>query len=96
MVSIRGVNVYPVAVESIVREFPEITEFRAVVSRRDALSSLVLEIEVAERVVDRPALAHAVRTQFRDALGLSVPVTIVEPGTLPRFDVKARRFLVHP
>ena len=40
MVNIRGVNVYPAAIESVVRRFPEVVEFRSTVSRAGSLRSL--------------------------------------------------------
>jgi phenylacetate-coenzyme A ligase PaaK-like adenylate-forming protein len=43
---------------------------------------------------DGSALAAAVRKRLREALGLNVPVRTVEPMSLPRFEMKARRFVV--
>ena len=65
-----------------------------------------VEVPPAERVdretlvfeqpeaVDLPAVATKLSHQLRDALGLNIPVRIVEPGGLPRFEMKARRFVV--
>ena len=47
MVNIRGVNVYPTAIESIVRRFDEVVEFRSTVSQAGAMRSLAIEIELA-------------------------------------------------
>jgi phenylacetate-coenzyme A ligase PaaK-like adenylate-forming protein len=58
------------------------------------MRSLTVEIEVAPSAADRPAIAAKVSQQLREALGLTVPVHIVESGTLPRFEIKARRFVV--
>jgi phenylacetate-CoA ligase len=59
------------------------------------MRTLSLEIEPAAGVVEGPAaLAAAVSKRLREALGLNVPVRAVEPGTLPRFEMKARRFVV--
>ena len=59
MVGVRGVNVYPAAIEAVVRGFPEIVEFRSTVSRSHEMRSLSLEIEPApgvegERLSRRP------------------------------------------
>jgi phenylacetate-coenzyme A ligase PaaK-like adenylate-forming protein len=40
--------------------------------------------------------ATSVTQRLREALGLTVPIQIVAPGTLPRFEMKARRFIVEP
>jgi phenylacetate-CoA ligase len=92
-VNIRGVNVYPTTIEAVVRGFGEITEFRSTVSRAGALRSLSLEIEIAPSV-DSAATIRRVSQLLRDALGLTVAVHLAPPGTLPRFEMKARRFVV--
>ena len=94
MVNIRGVNVYPVGIESVVRHFAEVVEFRSTVSRTGALRSLTLEIEVRPGVSDDAGVAHRVAHELKEALGLTVPVQTVAAGTLPRFEMKASRFLV--
>ncbi|HTG73705.1 MAG TPA: AMP-binding protein [Terriglobia bacterium] len=93
MVNIRGVNVYPTSVESVVRAIPEIIEFRSTVSQSGAMRTLSLEIEIIAGGDSGAASAKLVK-QLRSALGLTVPVRIVEKGTLPRFEMKARRFVV--
>jgi phenylacetate-CoA ligase len=93
MVNIRGVNVYPTSIESVVHAIPEIIEFRSTVSQHGALRTLSLEIEV-EGGGDSSAAASKLVRQLRSALGLTVPVQIVEQGTLPRFEMKSRRFVV--
>ncbi len=87
MVTVRGVNVYPSAVEAVVRSFPELGEFRIVLSRRGALDQLELIVEDPHREPRRVAQELQLR------LGLSVQVQTVEPGSLERFELKARRVI---
>ena len=94
MVNVRGVNVYPSAIEAVVRRFAEIGEFRSTVSRSAAMRTLTIDIEVALAAGDRAAFAARVSHQVREALGLSVSVQLMEVGSLPRFEMKARRFVV--
>ncbi|MBK5297600.1 MAG: AMP-binding protein [Vicinamibacteria bacterium] len=94
MVNVRGVNVYPASIEAVVRRFSDIVEFRSTVSRAGAMRTLRLEIEVAPPAADWKALASEVAAQLRQALGLTVPVEAVEAGVLPRFEMKASRFIV--
>ena len=94
MVNVRGVNVYPAAIESVVRNVSAVTEFRATVSRDSAMRSLSLDIEVAPDAADSDGVAQIVAMGLRRALGLTVPVRVVDAGTLPRFEMKARRFVV--
>jgi phenylacetate-CoA ligase len=93
MVNIRGVNVYPTSIESVVRAIPEIVEFRSTVSQTGAMRTLSIEIEIEDGRDSNAASITLVR-QLRSALGLTVPVRIADRGTLPRFEMKARRFVV--
>jgi phenylacetate-CoA ligase len=63
------------------------------VSRAGALRSLSVEIEMAP-AADAAAITRKVSQLLRDALGLTVAVHLAAPGTLPRFEMKARRFVV--
>lgn len=96
MVNVRGVNVFPAAIESVVRRFAEVGEFRSTVTQQNAMRALALEIELlpAAAAGDGAALTSALGQQLREALGLTIPVQIVPPGTLPQFDMKSRRFVV--
>jgi phenylacetate-CoA ligase len=98
MVNVRGVNVFPAAIESVVRQFAEIREFRSTVTHQNAMRALSLDIELlpgpAEQNIDNAPLITALAQQLREALGLTIPVQIVPPGTLPHFDMKSRRFVV--
>ncbi len=93
MVWVRGVNVYPTAVEAVVRRFPEVVEYRCTVSTRGARTELAVEVELRGNATDTGA-ADAVGTALHEALGLTVPVRVVTADTLPRFELKARRFVV--
>ena len=64
------------------------------VSQAGTLRSLAVEIEVDPLAGDGSALAAKVSQRLREALGLSVSVTVADAGTLPRFEMKARRFVV--
>jgi phenylacetate-CoA ligase len=94
MINIRGVNVYPAGVEAVVRRFEEVVEFRTVVSQPGALRSLRVEIETGPGTANAPAVAMRVAGALREAIGLTVAVQAVEAGTLPRFEMKARRLVV--
>jgi phenylacetate-CoA ligase len=94
MVNVRGVNVYPTAIESVVRGFREITEYRATVCTNGSLRELSLDIELMAGVDGASNVGAQVVAALRDALGLTVPVHVVDAGTLPRFELKARRFVI--
>ena len=94
MVTIRGANVYPAAVEAVVRRFSEVAEYRVTVASDGGIRALSLEVELTSRSWGAPSIANQIVSQLQEALGLTVPVRVVDPGTLPRFEMKARRFVV--
>ena len=85
MVVVRGVNIYPSAVDVVVRGIPEIAEYRVNVTSRDTLAEIALEIECA----DESAVA-ALERALTSAFSLRVPVRRV--SELPRFELKAKRW----
>ena len=90
---VRGVNVYPSAIENIVRRFSEVGEFAVDVYRRGTLDEMEIRLEVSGAEPDM--VSDAVAKATRDALGLRVSVKPVPYKTLPRFELKARRFTDH-
>jgi phenylacetate-CoA ligase len=96
MVAVRGVNVFPGAIEAVIRRFPEIAEFRSTVLHGGAMRTLSIDIELMGTGIDGVQVAVRVAQEIREALGLTVPVRVVEAGALPRFEMKARRFHVEP
>lgn len=92
MVIVRGVNIYPTAVEEIVRGFAEIAEYEALVDKSASLAELTLRIEPLAGCGDSDALCRRVQEALHAAFNLRVPVTVVAPGALPRFEMKARRW----
>jgi phenylacetate-CoA ligase len=92
---VRGTNVYPRAVEAIVREYPVVEEFQLRLTRGDDLLD-----RIALRVELPPDAADATWTELREQLakdlataheGLRFEVERAATGELPRFELKARR-----
>lgn len=92
MVVVRGVNVYPSALDAILRARPGVAEYRVTVTRAGALAELRVEVEPLPGT-DGAALAAMLGEDFQSALALRVPVQAAAPGTLPRFEHKARRWV---
>ena len=92
MIIVRGVNVFPSAIESVMREFAEVEEFRVEVSQRGALSELKLILEPRADYGSSKGLEEKVVGRFRQSIGLRLQVETVAPGSLPRFELKAKRF----
>jgi phenylacetate-CoA ligase len=86
MLVVRGVNVYPAAVDEIVRSVAGTAEYRVTVDRRPALAALEIEIEGDATAANRLA------GRLKEDLALRIPVTAVPLGALPRFELKAKRW----
>lgn len=94
MFIVRGVNVYPSAVDDLMRRFAEVAEYQVCVSAGRALAELSLTIEPTPECADATRLAERLAGEFKDVFGLRVRVQPVPPGSLPRFEHKARRWTV--
>jgi phenylacetate-CoA ligase len=86
LIFLRGVNVFPSAVEAIIRTF-EVGEFRLVRTRSGVLEELTVEVETSESVADQLARA------LRERLAVRIPTRAVPAGSLPRWESKARRLV---
>jgi phenylacetate-CoA ligase len=93
MVVIRGVNIYPTAVEQIIRGFSEIAEYEVQVRKRGALTEMHVTIEPIG-VARGAGLARDLEKAFEAAFSMRVPVAIAISGSLPRSELKARRWSI--
>jgi phenylacetate-CoA ligase len=86
MLIVRGVNVFPSAVEQILRSFPEVVEYRVTVAKQGTLDALLVEIE--DRLNDPARIARELKLR----IGLKAEVRTAPLGSLPRFEGKGKRF----
>jgi phenylacetate-CoA ligase len=93
MVLVRGVNLYPVAVENLMLSLPEVALYQIEVDDCGPMVELHLRVEPSVAVGDEAELAGRIQAQFRAAFNLRVPVTICPPGVLPRGEMKSRRWI---
>jgi phenylacetate-CoA ligase len=91
MVTICGVNIYPTAIENVVRQFAAIEEFQITVSMLRELHQLEVQIEVTS-VGDPEDVRMQVEQAIYHAISLRPRVTLAKPGALARYEMKARRF----
>lgn len=90
MVVIRGVNLFPAAVEEVIRKRPEISEYRVEIHNSDALREMKIQIESSLG----EGGARQLEQELHAAFSLRIPVSAVPPGTLPRFEMKSRRWIM--
>ena len=86
MLIVRGVNVFPAAVEGIVRRFPDVDEFQIEVFRAGELDEVRVLLEAGD-----PATVRSVQEALHVGLGLRLEVRSVPLRSLPRHELKARR-----
>jgi phenylacetate-CoA ligase len=92
MVLVRGNNVYPSAVEAVLRAIPGVAEYQVLITGRGGPGAdLHLRIEAVPGAGGDALLAE-VREAFHSALFFRPDVELSPPGSLPRFEMKARRF----
>jgi phenylacetate-CoA ligase len=92
---IRGTNVYPRAVESIVRECTAVDEFQILLTREHMQDEITILVELKPgREEHWPALQRRLCRDLPDAHeGLRFNVRLAEPNSLPRFELKAKRLV---
>jgi phenylacetate-CoA ligase len=91
---VRGTNVYPRAIEAIVREFSEVDEFQTVITHEGIRDEITLRVEMKPDWAGSgwPALSDALHRRLSLAHeGLNFRVEQAPAGSLPRFELKAKR-----
>jgi phenylacetate-CoA ligase len=97
MLIIRGINVFPSQVEHTLMSIPELGEhFQIVVERKGALDTMLVLVELknalfSDKLDDLIRLKNRVAHLLRSNLNVAVDVELVSPGTLTRFEGKAKR-----
>jgi phenylacetate-CoA ligase len=87
MVIIRGMNVYPTAIEQILHGFPEVVEYRITARKHGAMDELVIEVE------DHLQQPARIAQELQLKLGVKIEVRSVSAMSLPRSEGKGRRFV---
>ena len=99
MLIIRGVNVFPSQIESILMGIEGVEpHYLLIVDRKDNLDVLEVQVEVDEllfsdEVKHLQALSHSIEKEIKDLLGVTSKVRLVEPRTITRSEGKAKRVI---
>lgn len=99
MLIIRGINVFPSQVESVLLRIPEIGEqYQIMVDRKGPLDVMTVKVEVTEqafsdKISDLMSLSKRVAKELQKVLNVSAEVELVEQGTIPRSMGKAQRVI---
>lgn len=99
MLIIRGVNVFPTQVESVLLEIGELEpHYQLIVTRRGNLDELEILVELSEKLFsdkmsELESLENKITMRIASVLGISAKVRFVEPKTIPRSEGKAVRVI---
>ncbi|MEM1956832.1 MAG: phenylacetate--CoA ligase [Archaeoglobaceae archaeon] len=99
MLIVRGVNVFPSQVEHVLMQIPELGEhYMIILDRVENLDEMTIQVELSEKVqIDKPAeilnLKKKVEEKLKSVLGVHANVELVNPGTIQRFEGKAKRII---
>jgi len=97
MLVVRGINVFPSVIEDVVRQFECVDEFRIEVRREREMLDVRVIVEIDGERYDANATALVLadlRRRLRTACGIRIDADAAAAGTLPRWELKARR-VVH-
>jgi phenylacetate-CoA ligase len=99
MLIIRGINVFPSQIEHTLLSIPEVGQhFQIVVDRKHELDNLLVRVEVkpeafSDKITDLMKIKEMVAHRLGAALSVNADVELAEPGSLPRFEGKAKRVI---
>ena len=99
MLVIRGINVFPSQIEHVLLKIPEVgNQFMVYVDKVNHLDEMTVDVEInrdcfSGELADLARIQKKVVKELRDGLELRTTVKLVEPGSLPRFEGKAKRVI---
>ena len=97
MLTVRGINVFPSQIEHVLKNIPEVgDQFMVYIDRVNHLDEMTIEVEVNKHLFsgelsDLARLQNKIGKALHETLTLRANVRLVEPGSLPRFEGKAKR-----
>ena len=99
MLIIRGINVFPSQVESVLMGIPEVGDhWQIIVDRNGPLDVMTVKVELvdagfSDKIRDLLSLKKNVSKELKGVLNIAASVDLVEPGTIPRSEGKAKRVI---
>lgn len=92
MAVIRGVNIYPAAIEAVVCSFDEIENYQVVITSEHSMNELTLNVELCSGCCT-DEVVKLLSNSLRNTFSLRLPVRIVPAGSLPCFEFKAKKWI---
>lgn len=97
MFTVRGNNVFPSSIDAVMREFDDVAEYRIELITERSMQQVKLSVEPRGSLTTAAVkeLTDRVRQRVKDRLNFQAEVVSAEVGSLPRFELKGRRFIRH-
>lgn len=99
MIIVRGINVFPSQVESVLLRIAEVgPHYQILVDRDGPLDVMTVRVELTEsgfsdKIGDLMALSKKISKELKGVLNIMAKIELVEPGTIPRYEGKAKRVI---
>jgi phenylacetate-CoA ligase len=91
MIIVRGVNIYPSAIDDLIRSLPDIIEYQVDILRVEGMDDLLIKLETPGAIPFQET-SRAVSNAFRHHFNIRIRIEQAAKGSLPRYEFKARRF----
>jgi phenylacetate-CoA ligase len=96
MVVIRGVNVYPTAVENLIGEVQGLgNHYELHLTRQDGMDRMLVKVEAASAGLDLAVASSRLAGVLNDRLGVRIETDVLAPESLPRYELKTKRIFDH-
>ena len=92
MVVVRGVNIYPSAIDSVIGEYASVSEYRVLVKEERSMKEIEILIDI-DYCEEQKSLIERIEEKLRSVFSLRIPVKVVKNGELESFEFKAKRWI---
>ena len=98
MLIIRGINVFPSQIESVLLDLGMDPNYQLVVERKNNLDSLEVQVEMTEgmfsdTIRNQENVEHRIESALQSTLNIVAKVRLLEPKSIPRSEGKAKRVI---
>ena len=89
MIVVRGVNLYPLAVDGVIRKFSQVDEYQVIINEVRGMKEVLIRVEA-----DEPTAKELEKAMYEN-FSLRIPVEVVLAKSLPRLEMKSKRWCYH-
>jgi phenylacetate-CoA ligase len=99
MLIIRGVNVFPTQIESVLLSIGEVEpHYQLIVTREKHLDNLEIQVELSDqffsdKIAELESVENTIKEKISSSIGISAKIKLVEPKTIPRSEGKSQRVI---